>query len=167
MLLLSFFLINFFFMKITFIFSCSGMFRDVPGCSGMFPNVPECSMFRVLSTPPHNLMGSWPPSITITVLTFPVEKKSTMKNSGVSIFWQYAKNFKSNLVLVVVLILESKRVSNLVSQGFLVLPLLLLFGPWERSCVKTSFTWSNNLNVFVMPDVTVGGFIVTIEKVVH
>ena len=23
-------------MKITFIFSCSGMFRDVPGCSGMF-----------------------------------------------------------------------------------------------------------------------------------
>ena len=31
-----------------------------------------------------------PPSITITVLTFLV-KKSTMKNSGVSIFWQYAK----------------------------------------------------------------------------
>ena len=29
-------LINFFFMKITFIFSCSGMFRDVPECSGMF-----------------------------------------------------------------------------------------------------------------------------------
>ena len=29
-------------MKIIFIFSCSGMFR----------NVPECSMFRVLSTPP-------------------------------------------------------------------------------------------------------------------
>ena len=27
-------------MKITFIFSCSGMFRDVPGCSGMFRNVP-------------------------------------------------------------------------------------------------------------------------------
>ena len=23
-------------MKITFIFSCSGMFRDVPACSGMF-----------------------------------------------------------------------------------------------------------------------------------
>ena len=40
MLLLSFNLI-FFFMKITFIFSCSGMFR----------NVPECSMFLVLSTP--------------------------------------------------------------------------------------------------------------------
>ena len=36
MLLLSFYLINFFFMTITFIFSCSGMFRDVPGCSGMF-----------------------------------------------------------------------------------------------------------------------------------
>ena len=31
-----------------------------------------------------------PPSITITVLTFLV-KKSTMKNSGVSIFWEYAK----------------------------------------------------------------------------
>ena len=26
----------FFFMKITFIFSCSGMFRHVPACSGMF-----------------------------------------------------------------------------------------------------------------------------------
>ena len=33
----------FFFMKITFIFSCSGMFR----------NVPECSVFRVLSTRPY------------------------------------------------------------------------------------------------------------------
>ena len=31
MLLLSFYLSNFFFMKITFSFSCSGMFRDVPG----------------------------------------------------------------------------------------------------------------------------------------
>ena len=30
-------------MKIIFIFSCSGMFRDVPECSGMFRNVPECS----------------------------------------------------------------------------------------------------------------------------
>ena len=34
----------FFFMKITFIFSCSGMFRDVPACSGMFRNIP-CSRF--------------------------------------------------------------------------------------------------------------------------
>ena len=35
-------------MKITFIFSCSGMFQDVPGCSGMFRNVPECcEMFHV------------------------------------------------------------------------------------------------------------------------
>ena len=34
-------------MKFIFIFSCSGMFRDVPGCSGMFRDVPECSgMFR-------------------------------------------------------------------------------------------------------------------------
>ena len=48
-----------------------------------------------------------PPSITITMLTFMV-KKSTMKNSWVSIFWQYVKSFKSNLVLVVVLVLESK-----------------------------------------------------------
>ena len=31
-------------MKITFIFSCSGMFRHVPECSGMFRNVP-CSWF--------------------------------------------------------------------------------------------------------------------------
>ena len=50
-LLLSFYLINFFFMKITFKFSCSGMFQDVSACSGMFRNVLECSMFRVLSTP--------------------------------------------------------------------------------------------------------------------
>ena len=38
-------------MKIIFIFSCFGMFRDVPECSGMFRNVPECSLFLVLSTP--------------------------------------------------------------------------------------------------------------------
>ena len=31
-------------MKIIFIFSCSGMFRDVPECSGMFLHVP-CSWF--------------------------------------------------------------------------------------------------------------------------
>ena len=31
-------------MKIIFIFSCSGMFRNVPECSGMFRNVP-CSGF--------------------------------------------------------------------------------------------------------------------------
>ena len=37
-------------MKIIFIFSCSGMFWDVPECSGMFRHVPECSVFRVLST---------------------------------------------------------------------------------------------------------------------
>ena len=43
MLLLSFYLINFFFMRITFIFSCSRMFRHVP----------ECSMLLVLSTPFH------------------------------------------------------------------------------------------------------------------
>ena len=36
MLLLSSYLINFFFMKVTFIFSCSGMFRHVWACSGMF-----------------------------------------------------------------------------------------------------------------------------------
>ena len=36
-----------------------------------------------------------------------------MKHSGVSIFWQYAKkkNFKSNLVLVLVPVLESKSLS--------------------------------------------------------
>ena len=39
-------------MKITFIFSCSGMFRHVPECSGMFRNVP-CSCFyrRPLARP--------------------------------------------------------------------------------------------------------------------
>ena len=31
-------------MKITFIFSCSGMFRDVPACSGIF-HVSSCSRF--------------------------------------------------------------------------------------------------------------------------
>ena len=36
LLLLLFYFINFFFRKITFIFSCSGMFRDDPACSGMF-----------------------------------------------------------------------------------------------------------------------------------
>ena len=40
-----------------------------------------------------------PPSITITVLTFLVQK-STIKNSRVSFFYNTRKNFKSNLVLV-------------------------------------------------------------------
>ena len=35
-------------------------------------------------------------------------EKSTMKHSGVSNFLQFAKNFKSNRVLVVVLVFESK-----------------------------------------------------------
>ena len=51
MLLLSFYLINFFFHENYFYFI---MFRDVPGCSGMFGmfrHVPGCSVFRVLSTP--------------------------------------------------------------------------------------------------------------------
>ena len=35
-------------MKNIVVFSCSGMFRDVPGCSRMFQDVPECSgMFHV------------------------------------------------------------------------------------------------------------------------
>ena len=54
MLLLSFYLINFFSWKLLLFFhvpGCSGMFRNVPGCSGMFRHLPECSMFRVLSTP--------------------------------------------------------------------------------------------------------------------
>ena len=54
-----------------------------------------------------NLERAQPPSITITVLTFLV-KKSTMKNSEVSIFDNTRKNFKSNLILVVVLVLESE-----------------------------------------------------------
>ena len=38
------FIFNFFSMKIIFIFSCSGIFRNVPQCFGMFRNVP-CSGF--------------------------------------------------------------------------------------------------------------------------
>ena len=43
---------QFFFIKITFMFSCSGMFRYVPARSGMFRNVP-CSCFyrRALARP--------------------------------------------------------------------------------------------------------------------
>ena len=39
-------LLYFFLMKIVFIFSCSGMFRDVPECSGMFRNVPCSGFYR-------------------------------------------------------------------------------------------------------------------------
>ena len=35
-------------MKITFIYSCSGMFRHVPACSGMFRNVPCSGFYRRL-----------------------------------------------------------------------------------------------------------------------
>ena len=56
-------------------------------------------MFEVLAF--CNRVKAQPPSITITVLTFLV-KKSTMKNSVVSIFWQYAKK------RVVFLVLEAK-----------------------------------------------------------
>ena len=51
-----------------------------------------------------------PPSIKITVVTFLV-KKRTMKLSGGPIFLEYStqkKNLKSNLVLAVVLVFESK-----------------------------------------------------------
>ena len=40
-------------------------------------------------------------------------KRSAMKLSGVSIFWEYAKNFKSNLILIVILVLESKGLYNI------------------------------------------------------
>ena len=53
-------------MKITFIFSCSGMFRNVPECSGMFRNVPACSgMFHVpgfidaLDSHDYRLWAGW------------------------------------------------------------------------------------------------------------
>ena len=45
-------------------------------------------------------------------------KESTMKISGVFIFLQYAKNFKSNLVLLVVLVLESKGLQWFVWVSF-------------------------------------------------
>ena len=51
-----------------------------------------------------NLERAQPPSITITVLTFLVKKRI----SGCLFFDSTRKNFKSNLVLVVVLVLESK-----------------------------------------------------------
>ena len=37
------FLFIFFFIEIIFIFSCFGMFRDVPEFSGLFRHVPACS----------------------------------------------------------------------------------------------------------------------------
>ena len=39
-------IIIFFVMKIIFIFSCSGMFRNVPECSDMFRNVPCSGFYR-------------------------------------------------------------------------------------------------------------------------
>ena len=48
-----------------------------------------------------------PPPITITVLTFLV-KKVQRRIRGCLFFDNTRKNFKSNLVLVVVLVLESK-----------------------------------------------------------
>ena len=48
-----------------------------------------------------------PPSLKVTVLTFLV-KNGKMKLSGESIFLENAKKLKSNLVLVVVFVLESK-----------------------------------------------------------
>ena len=54
MLLLSFYLINFFYEN--YFYFC--MFRDVPGCSWMFRNVPGCSMFHVLLTPPSFLFSA-------------------------------------------------------------------------------------------------------------
>ena len=45
-ILLLLLLLIFFAMKITFIFSCSGMFRNVPECSGMFRNVPCFGFYR-------------------------------------------------------------------------------------------------------------------------
>ena len=41
-----------------------------------------------------------PPSITITVLTFLVQKKYNKEFQGVFFFYNTRKNFKSNLVLV-------------------------------------------------------------------
>ena len=52
MLLLSFYLINFFSWKLL-------LFFHVRGCSGMFRHVPECSMFLVLSTPVWKATQAW------------------------------------------------------------------------------------------------------------
>ena len=59
-----------------------------------------------------------PPSTKITVLTFLV-KKSTMKNPRCLFFDKTRKNFKSNLVHVVVLVLQSKRLYFLSGEATL------------------------------------------------
>ena len=65
-------------MKIIFIFSCSGMFRNVPACSGMFPllgfidgpnsrcrpssnqlNLPQCRTFAALRAFPFRASKYW------------------------------------------------------------------------------------------------------------
>ena len=48
-ILLSFYYI-FFSWKLFFIFSCHGMFRNVPACSGKFRNVPCSGFYRLLRT---------------------------------------------------------------------------------------------------------------------
>ena len=61
LLLLSFYLINFFSWK-------SLLFFHVPGYSGMFRRVPECSVFRILSTPLidlYNLMWLYDTSVDL------------------------------------------------------------------------------------------------------
>ena len=46
-------------MKIIFIFSCSGMFRNVPECSGMFRNVPCSWFYRRPQTCRRSLLASY------------------------------------------------------------------------------------------------------------
>ena len=61
------------------------------------------------------------------MLTFLV-KKSEIKLSGVSIFLEYAKkNLKSNVVLVVVLVLESKGLYYHLIQSLIVLSSVLFY----------------------------------------
>ena len=50
------------------------------------------------------------------MLTFLVDK-NTIKITGVSIFCERAKDLKSNLLVVVVLVLESKGLKNMSVRG--------------------------------------------------
>ena len=83
-IIIIFFFYYFFFMESIFIFSCSGMFREVP----------ECSVFLVLSTPPCSMTkGSW----------YAIENKWNKLNYHLSFTrieaygWQWCRNILGNV----------------------------------------------------------------------
>ena len=70
-------------MKIIVIFSCSGMFRDVPECSGMFRNVP-CSGFyrRPFRTDIFRKLTLGAPAILREPISVGIERASLAKPIG-------------------------------------------------------------------------------------